>query len=164
MFLLKLLPAPLHRALYRLAHFARRQVWRLRRPAVKGVRVLAFDSQGRVLLVRHSYGSDKWMPSGGGIKAGEDPVPAAMRELAEETGCTLTGARLVAVIDEDLHGASNEVHIVVGRTESVPRPDRREIVEARFFAIDSLPERMPRGLRGGIGEWIAAWQAYSSES
>lgn len=155
MLLLRLLPAPLHRALYRLGHFARRQVWKIRRPTVWGVRVLALDPQGRVLLVRHSYGSRKWMPPGGGLRDGEDPVAAAARELMEETGCTLSDARLAVMAEEDLHGASNKVHVVVGRTEGQPRPDGREIVEAQFFALDALPEQLPKGLAEGIRIWAA---------
>lgn len=158
MFLLKLLPAPLHRLLYRLAHFARRQVWKVRHPTVHGVRVLALDGQGRILLVRHSYGSNKWMPPGGGLKSGEDPVQAATRELAEETGCTLHSARLVAVIGEYLHGASNRVHVVVGCTNDIAEPDGREIVEAALFDVDSLPPAMPAGLGQGIAEWLAAYK------
>lgn len=155
MLLLKLLPAPLHRTLYRLAHFARRQVWKVRAAKVSGVRVLAVDEAGRILLVRHSYGSGSWMPPGGGLREGEDPVLAAARELAEETGCTLANARLLTVVDEDLQGTSNCVHIVWGGTSDMPVPDRREIVEAAMFAPDALPEPMPAGLAQGIAQWLA---------
>lgn len=61
-------------------------MWRLFRPRLDGVRVLAIDSTGRVLLVRHSYGTPRWMAPGGGLRPGEDPILAAGRELAEETG------------------------------------------------------------------------------
>nr|WP_246543473.1 NUDIX domain-containing protein [Novosphingobium profundi] len=134
----------------------RKQVWKWRKPTVEGVRVLALDPAGHVILVRHSYGSDKWMPPGGGLKAGEDPVGAGARELLEETGCHLRDGRRVALSDEDLHGASNVVHVVVGQTSEDPVPDGREIVEARAFAIDALPEAMPAGLADLISGWIAA--------
>lgn len=153
MLLLNWLPAPLHRALYRAAHRVRTLVWRVWRPNVEGVRVLALDRQGRVLLIRHSYGSDKWMPPGGGIRRGEDPVLAGARELREEVCLTLQDARLAVAVGEDLQGASHKVNIVRGTVEGEPKPDGREVIEARFFALDALPEYMPKGLAGHIAEW-----------
>ena len=98
--MIRLVPAPLHRAALRKAHALRKVWWRLRQPLLLGCRVLAFDSEGRVLLIRHSYGSGRWMLPGGGIARGEDPLAAATRELAEETGCALDAPRLFAVVDE----------------------------------------------------------------
>ncbi|WP_235037653.1 MULTISPECIES: NUDIX domain-containing protein [unclassified Novosphingobium] len=120
-----------------------------------GVRVLVLDRQERVLLIRHSYGSDKWMPPGGGMRRGEDPLLAAARELVEETGCRLTEARLLQISDEKLHGSSNAVRIVLGRTGDEPRADGREIIEARFFALDTLPAHMPAGLAARVQAWAA---------
>ncbi|WP_084385095.1 NUDIX domain-containing protein [Novosphingobium naphthalenivorans] len=163
MFLLKLLPAPLHRALYRLADRVRRQVWTILRSTVHGVRVLALDDAGRVLLVRHSYGSRKWTTPGGGLGAREDPVAAGIRELAEETGCLLGEARLVAVVDEDLHGAKNRVHVVVGCTGGPAVPDGREIVEAAFFNLQDQPHAMRAGLAENIRAWVKAYRALGGQ-
>jgi 8-oxo-dGTP pyrophosphatase MutT (NUDIX family) len=59
-------------------------------PAVLGVSGAVFDSEGRVLLVRHSYAPGWHLPSGG-VKRGEHPDSAVRRELAEELG--LSGGR-----------------------------------------------------------------------
>ncbi|MCJ1960796.1 NUDIX domain-containing protein [Novosphingobium mangrovi (ex Hu et al. 2023)] len=147
------LPAPLHRLGLRGAHTVRRLIWKVRRPVVEGVRVLVFDPSGAVLLVRHSYGSDAWMPPGGGVTPGEDVLEAARRELREETACRLKSARHHVVTQENLHGATNRVHIVLGTTCDHPVPDAREIVETRFFALDQLPEAMPRGLAARVRCW-----------
>src|SRR5690606_8180249 len=58
--MLHLIPAPLHRLLYRIADRLRRQWWKVRRPTRNSVLVIAFDGAGRVLLVRHSYGPPVW--------------------------------------------------------------------------------------------------------
>ena len=154
--MLYLIPAPAHRVVLRLAHRVRRRWWYVRRPRLSGCRVLAFDREGRVLLVRQSYGTGAWMPPGGGLQAGEDPLNAAQRELLEETGCTLQWAAHIELAEEQLHGAGNSVHVIVGDTLDPPLADGREIIEARFFAADELPEPMPRLFRARLPEWITA--------
>lgn len=119
----------------------------MRRPTVRGVRVLALDVQGRVLLVRHSYGSGHWMPPSGGLRRRENPLDAAVRELAEETGCRLVEAQLAVELEEHLHGARNRVHVVTGTAYGQPRADGREIIDVAFYALDALPVPMsPRKL------------------
>lgn len=56
------------------------------RPAV---RIICLDRSSRVLLLQWQDPHDGallWEPPGGGIEAGESPLAAARRELAEETG------------------------------------------------------------------------------
>lgn len=157
--MLRLIPAPLHRAGLVLAHRVRQQWWRFRKPLLVGCRVLAFDAAGRVLLVRHSYGSGRWMLPGGGIGRGEDPLEAALRELREEVGCTLAGARLFHLIEEPLSGTVNRVHLVCGLAQGAPIPDGREIVEAVFHHPAALPTGMAAALERGLTDWITAAKA-----
>lgn len=155
--MLHLIPALLHRLAYRLAHRLRKVWWRIAKPRLVGCRVLAFDADGRLLLVRHSYGSGKWMTPGGGIARGEDPAAAGARELQEETGCTLDRVRKVARVEEPLSGATNVVYIIAGRSQGTPKPNGHEIVEAQFFAPDALPQDMPPRLRVDLPGWVAAY-------
>ncbi|HZU64672.1 MAG TPA: NUDIX domain-containing protein [Novosphingobium sp.] len=150
-----LLPAPVHRAGLRLAHRARVLWWRWRRPRLYGCRVIALNAAGEVLLVRHSYGPQGWMPPGGGVKRGEDPVLAACRELEEEIGCALAGARVIEETLDDLHGAGNHVFMVGGRCTGQPRPDGREIVAAAFFPPAALPADLAGALAGRLPGWAA---------
>ena len=60
-----------------------------------GAYALITDSNGRVLLVRASARSDlrgRWFLPGGGLRHGEHPRDAALRELLEETGLRATRA------------------------------------------------------------------------
>ena len=150
----RLIPPPLHRALLVQAHRLRVVWWRLRKPLLIGCRVLAFDEAGRVLLVRHSYGSGRWMLPGGGVARGEEPLVAACRELAEETRCALLDPREIAVIEEPLAGATNRVHVITGQAVGVPQGDGREIVEARFFAPEAMPSDLARQLQANLAGWI----------
>jgi 8-oxo-dGTP pyrophosphatase MutT (NUDIX family) len=137
--MLRLIPAPLHRAGLRAAHAVRKVWWRLRKPLVTGVVVLARNAEGRVLLVRHSYGSGLWTLPGGGLRSGEDPMQGAAREFAEELGCEVSALAFLGVHQGTLHGAPSRTHVFSGTVAYAPRPDRREIAEARFFALDALP-------------------------
>lgn len=55
-------------------------------------RVLLLDADDRVLLMRGQDGAGPawWFATGGGVEAGESPAAAGVREVAEETGLTLT--------------------------------------------------------------------------
>jgi ADP-ribose pyrophosphatase YjhB (NUDIX family) len=151
-----LIPARAHRHALRLAHRLRLHWWRWRKPRLAGCRVLAIDSEGRVLLVRHSYGSGHWTAPGGGIGRCEAPLVAARRELLEETNCILEAAILLETVEEALHGAINMVHIVAGMTNEMPQPDGREIIEAAFFELDALPDRISKPLRSQLPAWVRA--------
>lgn len=159
-----LLPAPLHRLALKLAHALRTRWWRFNRSLVIGCRALVLDKSGRILLIRHSYGPRLWMAPGGSLARGEDPLAGCLRELREETGCTLDEPQLLTMVTEDLYGAVNEVHVVAGRVSGEVRPDRREVVEARFFPPDSLPRDLSPNLIRGLAGWLAMYSDQSSES
>jgi 8-oxo-dGTP pyrophosphatase MutT (NUDIX family) len=150
-----LLPPPLHRLGLRMAHAIRLGWWRTRRPLVIGCRILAVNSNGEVLLVRHSYGSREWMLPGGGLSRGEAPIAAAQRELAEETACTLVDPVEVTVIQRRWQGMTNVQHVIVGHTSDIPRADGREIVTARCFALTALPPDCSPKLAANLAEWLA---------
>ena len=156
--MLQLIPAPWHRAGLKLAHALRKRWWRLARVPLQGSRVLAFDDHGRLLLIRHSYGSGSWMLPGGGIARGEDPLAAALRELAEETGLGLARPRGCAVAEEPLYGTVNRVHLFTGSAQGTLAIDGREIIEAAFFALDALPDELSPALSRGLPGWLVAAQ------
>lgn len=151
------LPSPLHRAALRLAHRLRLAWWRWRRATVSGCMVVARNSAGHVLLVRHSYQqSEAWMLPGGGLGRGESPVATARRELAEETGCMLHEAVHFADHRRDRGGWINHLALVTGLAEGQPRPDGRELLAAAFFPPDALPAQTTAATREMIALWLAS--------
>jgi len=150
----RLLPAPLHVAGLRLAHAVRLRWWRLAGSAVRGCRVLVLDREGRVLLIRHSYGSGHWMLPGGGLSAREHPLAGAHRELAEEVAMRLTLSVLLGRTDDPL--SIHETHLVAGWSADLPVPDGREILAAGFFAATDLPQPVPDALARRLPDWITA--------
>lgn len=150
--MLSRLPPPLHRALLRIAHPIRLKLWGLTRREVRGCNVLAFDQQGRLLLVRHSYHESKqWLLPGGGLARGEEPAATGAREVAEEAGCKLEDGLWIGT---DLRmrqgGWRNRVEIVTGMVRDEPHADGREIAEARFFPLDALPPETGAAVRTAL--------------
>ncbi|MGY6638087.1 MAG: NUDIX domain-containing protein [Erythrobacter sp.] len=147
------LPARLHRAALPLAHALRHRWRRWRRTPIAGVSVILTNPQGKVLLLRHSYGLPVWALPGGGLGPREEPEPAARREVREELGLTIGEAERIAEIEEVISGSPHTAHIFAATTDNTPVPDGREIIEARFFAPDDLPRDLGRTTASRLAVW-----------
>ncbi|GBD48382.1 NUDIX domain-containing protein [Methylopila sp. Yamaguchi] len=131
---------------------------RMRRAMTLGVRVAAFDAEGRVLLVRHGY-APGWHLPGGAVDPGESAHEAAIRELVEETG-------VVAGDDVVLHGLhfnpgfGGRDHVATFVTRAVrigpEPPPNREIAERRWCRVDDLPEDVTPATRRRLLEIVGA--------
>jgi ADP-ribose pyrophosphatase YjhB (NUDIX family) len=97
-------------------------------------------SDGAILLVRHSY-RQRWGVPGGLLEKGEPAVDAVVREVREEVG---VGVDLVGEPAVVVDAEAQRVDLVFrGNLEAdgrTARPRSPEIVEARWFAVDDLPE------------------------
>ena len=153
--MLRLIPAPVFRLLLRGAHKVRHRWRALSGRTGTGVTVIGLDLDGSVLLIRHSYGPDGWYFPGGGIKRREAPEDAARREMREETGCRIENLERVGIIEEHLSGAPHTAHVFEGVVRDAPEPDGREVVEARFFPLHSLPEPLGPRTRARLDLWRA---------
>ncbi|MDT2022960.1 NUDIX domain-containing protein [Methylocella sp. CPCC 101449] len=128
--------------------------FRLARPITLGVRGAVIDREGRIFLVRHSYVPGWHMP-GGGVEAGETALEALGRELLEEGHIQVGRAPVLHGIFFN-HRASRRDHVLLyivrDFTVTGPRLADAEILEARFFALDSLPDTTTRGTRERLDE------------
>jgi ADP-ribose pyrophosphatase YjhB (NUDIX family) len=149
---------PVRRALLaRLYHHAyplARIWWQIAAPVKIGVRAAVFDSQGRVLLVRHAYGVEGWGFPGGGPNRLEPLEATVTREVWEETGVRCRVVRLLGVYDSFVEGKSDHVafFVAVADPPAQPRPVSAEILEAAFFALDALPGGASSGTKRRLAE------------
>jgi ADP-ribose pyrophosphatase YjhB (NUDIX family) len=149
------LPAALHRMALPLAHTVRHRWRRWRKTPIAGVSVIITNLGGDVLLLKHSYGPAVWSLPGGGLGKGEDPLAAARREVREELGVELARIEPVGMLEEVLSGSPHTAHIFAAVCDQRPRPDGREVIEARFFPSHSLPEPLGETTRARIAVWRA---------
>jgi ADP-ribose pyrophosphatase YjhB (NUDIX family) len=118
-----------------------------------GVNALVRNPAGEVLLLKRQD-NDLWCLPGGVAEIGETPAEAALRELWEEGGLRGEVTRLLGVFDSRLWGSRTRTHLLglvflveCADLEAVPGS---EMVAARFYAPDSLPEEMS----GGHKRWV----------
>lgn len=152
--MLGLLPASLHRALYRAAFGVRHHFRRIFKLPIFGVGIVLRDGDGRVMLVQHSYGPQYWALPGGGHGRREDPAAAVRREIEEELALEIAELELVEIFEERLSGAPHRSSLFTGIALGEPRPDLREVVAVRYFAREELPEPLAAATRKRLDLWF----------
>ena len=109
------------------------------------VAVLALDEKERVLLIRqyrHPIGERDWeIPAGLLDIAGEDPLGAAQRELAEEVDLEATDWHILSDIRTSPGGNSEIVRIYLARgvtatAEAFARTEEEVDIEKRWVPLD----------------------------
>ena len=142
------------RPLLQIAYRLRRLAQRVLRLKTVGVKVMLFDADERLLLIRNTYGkSHLWMLPGGGVHRGEAVEGAAARELQEEVGIAAEDLAPFATFTARGEGRRDTVHVFTACTAATPRIDGVEVSEARFFALDALPDTVSKATRRRIEEY-----------
>ena len=105
------------------------------------------NDEGKVLVLHHLLRPKTgWGLPGGFIDAGEQPHQAIARELMEETGITLTDARML-----HLRTLGRHVEILfAARANEAGEILSSEIDHLGWYSLDELPERLPGDQRQTI--------------
>jgi 8-oxo-dGTP diphosphatase len=111
------------------------------------VDVVAFAGEppDAVLLIerRNDPFQGRWALPGGFVEAGERVAIAAARELGEETGVEAACLKLLGVYDtpgRDPRGPTVSVVYLMRADEELKAAGADDACDARWFALDSLPE------------------------
>jgi len=129
----------------KLAHTAASPLLRVYMKGKRRVRVMVVNERGEVLLVRSWFGHQRWSLPGGGIRRGERPVMAAVREAFEETG-VLLDERKCKHLGEFANGDSNAPFIVDCWMTTIKKQPahiaarhRLEMLDVAWFSLKHLP-------------------------
>jgi 8-oxo-dGTP pyrophosphatase MutT (NUDIX family) len=132
-----------------------------------------FDSERRLLLIRHSE-SGRWANPGGMVEPFETPADAAIRETWEETGLLVELTRFIGVFGgRDHHityGSGDEIAYLAFAFEARVvggslAPDGKESLEARYVTREEacLLDLSPQARRAlhvvfeeGVGTYFDA--------
>jgi ADP-ribose pyrophosphatase YjhB (NUDIX family) len=128
--------------------------WRWQRALTLGARGMVIDSDGRVLLVRHTY-VPGWMLPGGGVEFGETIVESMLRELDEEAGVAPSSPpELFGFYSNHVSFPGDHVALFVIRDWRRLRDVKpnAEIAEAGFFSPSALPEGTTAGTQRRLAE------------
>ena len=126
----------------------------LTRSMTLGVRGVALDAEGRVLLVRHGY-VPGWHFPGGGVEPGETCERSLIREMEEEACVAVEGPMTLHGLYHNLNQSPRDhVAVYVTRRFRVlgERAPDGEILEAKFFPLDALPLETTRATRARLAE------------
>jgi 8-oxo-dGTP pyrophosphatase MutT (NUDIX family) len=118
------------------------------------VAVVALDADGHVILVRqyrHGYGGFTFELPGGIVDLADDnPITAAARELAEETGYTTEAIRLLASLSPNPATHTNRLHVVLAQSVLCTRPPAPEPDENISVVRVPVDEALNMALGGEI--------------
>ena len=128
-------------------------LWLFNSKFMVSVSGVVLDDENRILLQRHRHWVyDVWGLPGGIVEGAETLENAIAREVLEETGLVISDVEFVKIVSG--YRIRMEVYFRArlksdGELQEL-KLQIREVIEARFFTLDGLPENMLPGQRAVV--------------
>jgi len=105
-----------------------------------------FNDKGEVLLLKHRFRAGSgWGLPGGFMEKGEQPIDALRRELREEIALEVDDVKVFAARS---FKKPKQVEVLFrARANAQVKSQTVEVERAEWFAIDALPQGLPRDQR-----------------
>ena len=114
-------------------------LWLFHHKFIIGVSGVIFDDQQRVLLLRHRYWkAGSWGLPSGYAERGETLEQTLQREIRKETGYIVEVTRHLRVVSG--YRLRLEINLVGRFLGGELQLDPKEVIEARFFHLNELPD------------------------
>lgn len=115
---------------------------------------------GKILLVRNVADHNRWTLPGGGVKPGEDYAESIAREIGEELSIRQPAAkfRLIKHYDKTEVGESYDkicYLLDLSKSRSLKITLSSEILEARWFSVNRLPDRLSPVVQLAVYDYFA---------
>ena len=125
---------------------------------IECVGAVAFDAQGRLLLVKRANppAQGLWSSPGGRVEPGESAEIAVVREVLEETGLTVTILREVGTVFRDAPGGGRYVirDFLVVPLPGVEPVAGDDAADVRFAVVsDLVTDDLSPGLLEALIDW-----------
>ena len=125
--------------LTKLIHPILQTYWFVFRPRTQGVKCV-IEYNGKILMIRNTYGHKNWTFPGGGIDKGETAERAVERETMEEVGIKVESLQRIGEFTTTAEYKRDIVTVFTARSKNNQfKIDEKEISEAAWFPLDNLP-------------------------
>ncbi|MEM4282677.1 MAG: NUDIX domain-containing protein [Candidatus Woesearchaeota archaeon] len=138
----------------------------------RAVMIFVFNKKGQIFVQQRSNTKDRypglWMASASGhVRSGESYDAAAVRELKEELGISVSAKRLERVCDFDVMEPierEQDVLYVLDEFDGEIKLDRQEVLTGKWMSINELRKEIVKDEKKWTPPFLTAWKLWMAKT